>query len=213
MSKSNIKKIIFILLISTIIISFSGCGGEEVKAKKPVIYLYPTVKKDVTVKLDYKGKISSTYPDYKDGWNVIASPNGKLINKADNREYSYLFWEGKFAKTNWDLSKGYVVKGKDTEKFLQNKLSQLGLAPSEYNEFIVYWLPYMENNKYNLITFQNEAYENIAKLNISPKPDSMLRVFMVFKAITKPIVIAKPNIKPFERKGFTVIEWGGAELK
>lgn len=216
MNKSKIIKIICMLIISMITIIFSGCGGSndgQEETKKPVIYLYPTVNKEVTVKIDYKGKINATYPDYNDGWNVIASPSGKIINKADNKEYSYLFWEGKSGKTNWDLSKGYVVKGKDTEKFLQNKLSELRLKPSEYNEFIVYWLPSMENNKYNLITFQNEAYENIAKLNIIPKPDSMLRVFMVFKALTKPIDIDKPKIKPFERTGFTVVEWGGTELK
>ncbi|MDD3224413.1 MAG: hypothetical protein PHX70_06890 [Clostridium sp.] len=71
----------------------------------------------------------------------------------------------------------------------------------------------MENNKYNLITFQNKEYEKIAKLNVSPKPDSMLRIFMVFKAIKSPIHIEQPNIKPFVRRGFTVVEWGGSEIK
>ena len=38
-------------------------------------------------------------------------------------------------------------------------------------------------------------------------------VFMAFKEISKPIPIKKPTIVPFERKGFTVVEWGGAEVK
>lgn len=52
----------------------------------------------------------------------------------------------------------------------------MGLTPKEYNEFIVYWLPQMQKNKYNYITFQNEAYTGSAVLNINPKSDSMLRV-------------------------------------
>ena len=70
----------------------------------------------------------------------------------------------------------------------------------------------MANNNYNLITFQNEQYENLAKLDICPKPESLLRVFMVFKPLDKPITIDAPSVKPFVRKGFTVVEWGGTEI-
>jgi hypothetical protein len=180
---------------------------------KPVIYLYPLCKQETTIKLDYNGKLICTYPVYNNFWDVTAFPNGKIINETDNKEYSYLYWEGIPIKTDWDFSKGYVVEGKDTINFLQKKLSDLGLTPNEYNEFIVYWLPFMENNNYNLITFQNQAYEDIAKLDIKPKPDSMLRIFMVFKPLDKPISINPTIIKPFERKGFTVVEWGGTEIQ
>jgi len=153
-----------------------------------------------------------TYPEYKDGWNVIAEPDGTLTNIGDKRKYSYLYWEG-ISKNQWDMSKGFVVKGEDTEEFLQEKLEYMGLTPREYNEFIVYWLPIMQENKYNLITFAGEEYENLAKLNITPKPDSILRVMMLFKSLDKPIEIEEQEIKSFERKGFTVIEWGGTEVK
>jgi len=188
-------------------------SSSGVNPKKPVIYLYPTQKQNTSVKLDFKGILTCTYPAYNNGWDVVAYPNGKLINKVDNREYNYLFWEGLPFTSNWDLTSGYVVQGKNTLDFLQEKLAELGLTPTEYNDFIVYWLPLMEHNKYNLITFQNEAYEDMAKLNINPKPDSILRVFMVYKALDKPMNITKPVIKPFQRKGFTVVEWGGSEIE
>lgn len=180
--------------------------------KKPVIYLYPTSEQTVSVKLDYKGELTCTYPDYKDEWKVKAEPGGTLTNLADNREYSYLYWEGA-SDNKWDMSKGFVVKGNETEKFLQQKLEYLGLTPKEYNEFIVYWLPLMKDNKYNLITFAGEDYENIAQLKITPKPDSILRIMMVFKPLDKAIKIEEQELKPFERKGFTVVEWGGTELR
>lgn len=208
--KTNKAKFLIILL-SLILITFTGCENDKM-TKKPVIYLYPTSEQSVSVKLDYNGELTCTYPEYKDSWNVIAEPDGTLTNIEDKREYSYLYWEG-ISKNQWDMSKGFVVKGEDTEEFLQEKLEYMGLTPREYNEFIVYWLPIMQENKYNLITFAGEEYENVAKLNITPKPDSILRIMMLFKSLDKPIEIEEQEIKSFERKGFTVIEWGGTEVK
>jgi len=97
-------------------------------------------------------------------------------------------------------------------KFLQETLSRLGLTPKEYNEFIVYWYPKMKDNTYNLIHFAEKEYTNIAPLTIIPKPDSLLRVFMVFKPLDKAVEVKPQEIKPFVRNGFTVVEWGGTEL-
>lgn len=188
------------------------CKEKIYADEKPVIYLYPTEKTDVSVNLKLDGKLTCTYPELNKGWEVTAYPDGKVINKSDGKEYSYLYWEGE-SNTKYDMSKGFVVKGEDTAEFLQEKLSYMGLTPREYNEFIVYWLPQMQNNKYNLITFQGKAYTDSAKLEVSPKPDSMLRVFMVYKPLNKPINIEEQKLNSFERKGFTVVEWGGCELK
>ena len=206
------KTKILILALSVILVLLTGCNPLEQKAKKPVIYLYPTSQQTVSVELEYKGTLTCTYPEYKDGWKVKAQPDGTLTNLSDNREYSYLYWEG-VSNNKWDMSKGFVVKGTETEKFLQEKLEYLGLTPKEYNEFIVYWLPIMKDNKYNSITFVGEDYENIAELKITPKPDSILRIMMVFKPLNKPVKIEEQELKPFVREGFTVVEWGGTELK
>lgn len=182
---------------------------------KPVLYLYPTKETNVNVNLIFDGKIFVDYPKYDEsikGWNVKAYPDGKIIN-SDGKEYSYIFWEGNPSKpVNWDLSTGFVVKREDTVEFLQNTLSKMGLTPKEYNEFIVYWYPKMKENKYNLIHFAGEEYTSLAKLTITPTPDSELRVFMLYKALDEKIDLPLQEIKPFERKGFSVIEWGGSEL-
>lgn len=185
---------------------------QELRAGKPVIYLYPSSEQMVSVKLDFKGELTCTYPDYQGEWKVLAHPDGILTDISDNREYSYLFWEGIY-NNKWDMSKGFVVKGTDTEKFLREKLEYLGLTPKEYNEFIVYWLPIMQKNKYNLVTFAGEDYETIAQFKITPQPDSILRVMMVFKPLNEPVAIADQKLKPFIRKGFTVVEWGGTEVR
>ena len=108
-----------------------------------------------------------------------------------------------------DFSKGFCVKGSDTAEFLTQILAEIGLTPREANEFIIYWLPLMQNNEYNLISFQHEAYTSAARLEITPTPDSLLRVYMVYQPLDAPVEIEPQTFEPFERKGFTVVEWGG----
>ena len=116
-------------------------------------------------------------------------------------------------KPDYDFSKGFCVAGADTADFLRETLAEIGLTPKEYNEFIVYWLPKMQENPYNLISFQSERYTDIAKLDIDPTPDSVLRVFMAWKPLSKPQTIEPQTFTPFARDGFTVVEWGGCEVK
>ena len=180
---------------------------------KPVIYFYPEQEIDVKVYLPLKGEFIVTYPEIseQDTWEIVAQPDGTLINKADWREYSYLFREGQMQNLR-EITEGFVVKKEDTVEFLQEKLTYLGLTPKEYNEFIVYWWPLMMKNEWNLISFLGEEYTSQAPLYITPKPDSMQRVFMVFKWLEEPIVIKEQILKPFKRTRFSVIEWGGSEI-
>lgn len=189
-----------------------GCQppGMDTYAK-PVIYLYPETPTDVRVELEYNGALTCTYPAYENGWSVTAYPDGTLVDPATGLEYSYLFWEG-IANVDYDMSRGFVVKGEDTAAFLREKLSYMGLTAREYNEFIVYWLPQMQENAYNLIAFQTDAYTENAKLIITPQPDSMLRVFMTYQPLEEPIEVEEQTLTPFVREGFCVVEWGGAKL-
>ena len=108
------------------------------------------------------------------------------------------------------MSKGFVVKGEDTAKFLEEKLSILGLTEREVNEFIVYWLPKMEHNKYNFIRFNTrEEIDEYMPLEVSPKPDTVIRVYIEIKPLSDRIEVEEQKIEKSERKGFTVVEWGG----
>ncbi len=190
-------------------ISQSDFQIQEGADYKPVIYLYPEEETDVSVKLDYNGELTVTYPEYGDGWNVTAMPDGTIYDK-DGNEYSYLFWEGK-SNVQYDFSKGFCVKGEDTVEFLRWALSTLGLTPREYNEFIVFWLPFMQDNEYNVISFQYDCYTDNAVLSVTPAPDTVLRVFMAFYASDEYIDIPEQELTTTERKGFTVVEWGGTK--
>ncbi len=183
---------------------------QEGVAYKPVIYLYPEKEMPVAVELLLNGTLTCTYPEYNGGWSVTASPDGALKDES-GQSYNYLYWEGDI-KGDWDFSEGFCVKGEDTAAFLENTLSRLGLTRREANEFIVFWLPKMQANEYNIISFQGEEYENAAKLNISPQPDTVIRVFMTYKASDEYVDLPEQELTSPERKGFCVVEWGGSAL-
>ena len=203
--------VLSIIAIIVMIVIARNERANDIRDAKPVIYLYPEHETEVTVKLNYSGILTTTYPEYTGGWTVTAQPDGTLTD-GDGKIYSYLFWEGK-ADTEYDFSKGFCVAGDDTAEFLESALDKLGLTRREANEFIVYWLPRMQDNAYNLISFQGDCYTESAVLNITPQPDSVLRVFMAWKCVNEPVDIETQNFDGFQRNGFTVVEWGGSEVK
>ena len=109
---------------------------------------------------------------------------------------------------------GFIVKSEDTAQFLEEKLAILGLTERESEEFIVYWLPKLEKNKYNYIRFatMDEINKNMP-LEINPSPDSVIRVLMTFKKLENPIDVQEQKLQTPNRTGFVAVEWGGTEIK
>ena len=190
--------------------------GLRLRGGKPVIYIYPTHKMEVNVKVHNKGEFSSTYPKYEEeeGWNVIADTNGKLINKSNSKEYDSLFWEAYFTNPGFKLDSGFVLSKEEVSDFLEDKLYYLGLRNQEITSFIQYWLPRLERSKYCIIKFLSEEYENVSRLEITPKPDCIIRVYILMKNINERISIPLQSLEKLhcERHGYSVIEWGGSDL-
>lgn len=186
-------------------------GEDPFIAYKPVIYLYPEEETEVDVKLDIDGSFVYTDPAYADGWKITAAPDGTLTD-ADGKTYPYLFWEARL-NAEYDFSEGFCVKGSDTESFLQDALTALGLNENEKTEFIGFWLERLQDNPYNVISFQTSAYTDAAKLSISPQPDTTIRVFMAWYPTDEVIDIPAQTFEAPERQGFTAVEWGGQRCK
>lgn len=190
--------------------------SKPVLTAKPVIYLYPEKETNVSVKLNYSGKLLFTYPKYDDGWEVVAHLNGRLKNKTDNKEYSYLFWDGKkqYSADEVVYENGFIVSKDAVVEFLQETLPKFGLLPHEYNEFIVFWTPYLLQNDWNFVHFRTgKEYDVISTNNVNPMPETEIRVFMDFKKIDSPFDVEPQKIMKSQRKGFTLVEWGGSELQ
>ena len=186
---------------------------------KPILYFYPETETNVSVKLGNPESLTVSYPEYDSntGWNVLAKPNGDLTDLSTGRSLYSLYYESKSSEDVYSMkSDGFIVSREDTVSFLEDKLAKLGLNEHEAEEFIVYWLPKLQQNNYNYIRFATMDEINQAMpLDINPNPDTVIRVLMTFKGLDKPIEGITEQQLPTTptRDGFTVVEWGGSELK
>lgn len=183
---------------------------------KPIIYLYPEKDTQLNVKLEYAELATCLYPEYNYqlGWNVFAKNNGDLIDLNTNRNLYALYYECKNRKEFCVTDEGFIVNKRDITKFLEDKLAILGLNDREAEEFIIYWLPKLQENEYNYIRFASidEINENMP-LKFSQEPDTLIRVLMTYKGLSEPINVKEQQLEKVERKGFVVVEWGGSEIK
>ena len=186
-------------------------GAKEGKNfKKPVIYAYGYDSIDVTLNFDENTKLTCAYPVYDGHWHFNMKSD-KFIGV--DRAYDYLYYEA-VSTDDFDLSQGFCVKREDTITFLEDALRKMGLNDRESNDFITFWLPDMMQHEYNLISFQNQEYAKFVGLTVNPKPDTSIRVYMVWKGLEEPVAVEPQTIECNAfRQGKTIVEWGGTELK
>ena len=195
-----------------------GGGGVDsngfIRLDKPIIYLYPGDDISVSVQLAHPDLLIASYPQYNDSWEVLAKPDGTLTDLKTGRELYGLYWEGKDADFRM-TGEGFVVKGDDTAEFLEEKLAILGLNARESEEFIIYWLPQMQKNKYNYVRFASmEEINDYMPLNVEPRPDTVIRILMLYKPLDTAIEVNEQQLEPTpSRDGFTLVEWGGSQIK
>ena len=179
--------------------------------KKPVIYVYPEKPMEVSVSINItKGKFSVVYPKFNEGnnsWKIKANPNGDI--EINNRKYPYLFYECD-SYFNQETNEVFIVDENNAEAFLEEKLKFLGLNDKEKTDFITFWLPVLLKNKLSLCSFQSKEFFEHIPMNVSPKPDTLIRIFLTIKKIDAPIEVKEQKLERHERKGFTVVEWGGS---
>jgi hypothetical protein len=189
--------------------------------RKPVIYLYTDKDLTASVKINPMGEFTFTYPVYKNGWEVKINAGGMLTDLKSNKNYPYLFWEAESSDLFYTMSgntiPGFVINTDSTVQFLEEKLALLGLNSTEMTDFITFWGPIIEQKDFALIQFVvDDAYDTqIAGLEITPKPDAIRRVYILCSPIDDSVVgmdVVPQNFTNFERKGFTVVEWGGTEI-
>jgi hypothetical protein len=196
---------------------------DMIMVEKPVVYLYnDRATKEVNVQVTTDNDMVFTYPKMQEGnqWNVQVGQDG--IKTNDGRSYPYLFWEaagkGDFYTRQEGKIAGSIVKTDTVVSFLEAKLYALHLNPTEVTDFISYWGPRLQQQAYAIVQFKvDESVNEIAALDITPQPDWMRRVYMVFTgfetypsvAVTEEPILEEGLVK---REGFYVVEWGGSEI-
>lgn len=58
----------------------------------------------------------------------------------------------------------------------------------------------------------NKECDEIATLKVNPKPETTIRIYMEFYGLENYTRINEQKLPKTERKGFTLVEWGGADF-
>lgn len=106
-------------------------------AYKSNIYIYPEVEMALDVSLEFPlgGKVTTSIPEYGNGWHVTATPDGLIDN-----QYEYLFYEA----VNPDVYQsdtGWIMSRNDLESFFAQNFRQTGFSQKETSDFTDYWIP------------------------------------------------------------------------
>ncbi|MCR9173430.1 MAG: hypothetical protein NXI10_13095 [bacterium] len=183
--------------------------------KKPILYLYPKESTQVSVNVHPVGDFTFVYPSIEEGWIFECHPDGTL--KRNDDTYRYLFWESEQDIPSEIINKkeGAVVSGQGAIQYLETCMQEFGMTSEEQADFITYWGPIMQtkSNLYIYLLF-NEVCDAFASLEISPKPTQIGRFYVIWASVPDDY---NPSLEPqtvpeLQRDGFTVLEWGGAEV-
>ena len=177
------------------------------QAAKPNIYIYPKelMNLDVNINFPHGGEVTTSIPEYNDGWkNLKVEPSGLI-----NGKLNYLFYES----VNPDLSqynKGWIIAQEDLELFFIENMTVTGFNEQEIIDFTDYWIPILKDYQYYAIYPQyKEQLDRIIQLQFSKEPDNILRLIYTIKGLqANNIFLQEPEIPNFHREGFVVVEWG-----
>lgn len=178
---------------------------------KPIIYLYPEKDTTINVKvIPTTGKLTFTYPKYDGMWTVLSDKNSSITDK-DGNKHEYLWWEST-SEYLPEIKDGFVVKNEDLDTFFDSTLAKAGFNQKEIKDFKEFWVPTMRSqySPYFKIHFlQNKDVDILARLLIDPKPQTEIRIFMMYERLNNFEEIKPQEIKNTPREGYTVTEWGG----
>lgn len=196
---------------SSPIVSDPWCGFTP--ESKPAIYLYPKRPTIVKIKLHPPvGWITTSRPQYqKNGWRVLAMPSGNLYQGF--KSYSHLFYEAMLPTPKMP-DKYVVLDGNDLLNELEDLGQKLSLNEKESKEMAQYWAEKLPKAAYYQVGLMSKVQiDQIEPLDVSPSPDIIYRIRLVFRELEQKIDSSyEPRIN-FDRKGFSLVEWGGFEIK
>jgi len=189
---------------------------------KPAVYLYPPVKTLVNVKVFPDGYLTYVDPPYDPvkGWTVEAYPDGSLYEAVSSQsfavsKYGYLYYESKIHDESVKKpTQGWVVRYGELESLYREILPKLGLNGIQSRDFIEYWEKALPEAPYYFVGIvDQENVDQIERLEITPKPDSINRVRIYFERLDSFKEVEEPTLPTITSKSsgneFKVVEWGG----
>ena len=208
--------------------------GRRAAYKKPIILFSGFIENEsiqTRIKLDDK-LLSFSYvypqPDMVIDkscfqWDFTFKDYMNLYNKNLMKSFSYIFWEADIVSL--EATSYFDKMLMKNEYFCFNKeeildkldtiLTKMGMTINERNDMITYWIQKLTLKNYTLLYFMDtDAYNKIAKLEITPEPKQLVRIFMLFKPIeySVPSKAEISDLKQINRESNIVLEWGAMHI-
>ena len=71
----------------------------------------------------------------------------------------------------------------------------------------------LNDHRFIFIHFATSEYEQAVTLNVVPAPDTVIRIFMIYRPLKEAIDVVPQKLESVPRRGFIVVEWGGGEAE
>ncbi|MBU1074074.1 hypothetical protein KKG45_12580, partial [bacterium] len=181
----------------------------DVNVDKPAIYIYPEEPGRFEVKLDLgRGvRLTASDPAYDKGWDVFVDADGRIDDTRD-----YLFYELGLPVPA-PGGEGWCLDSADLAAELAHLVARYGLNAAETAAFVAYWTERLPDSPYWLARpVVGADLDRWAALDVTPAPDSVLRLWIFFRPSDAARTLPAPAVAPFVRAGTTVVEWGGGVL-
>lgn len=176
---------------------------------KPNIYIYGADGQTVRVIMQTPGLIVKSIPEYEpeNGWVVTAGNDGLLTTAAGER-YDFLFYESMTERTLFETEEGFYVAAESRTEQWEKILSAYGFTGQEIDDFVAFWDEKLEKKDYIMYPQGTQTVDEAMPVEILPVPEHMTRMWFVFEAYDGQSY-RQPEIVPFDRSGYAVVEWGG----
>ncbi|KAG8896242.1 hypothetical protein FRC01_011933 [Tulasnella sp. 417] len=154
-------------------------------------------------------------------------PTSRPASPAFNRQLEFIP-----GKTICSPSDSVLIQAKDVPTYLDKALKALTLHAEARTSFITFWLPSLLHHQFVALKFIPQAsFERAAPLDITPRPDVVTRIFMLFHGVKASDVshwqraesrasespelwrqVVGVEDSEADANAFRVVEWGGMEV-
>lgn len=176
---------------------------------KPNIYIYGADGQTVRVIMRTPGLIVKSIPEYDmaSGWQVQARNDGLLTDAAGD-SYDFLFYESMTERTLFSKEEGFYLSAQNRAAQWKDILSAYGFSEQEISDFIEFWDAKLEKKDYIMYPQYTETVDEAMPVEIIPAPEHLIRMWFGFELYGGQ-QYQEAEILPFDRTGYTVVEWGG----
>ena len=191
---------------------------KRLTGSTPAIFVYAPEGTKLSIKSGANLTYSNPAHNPKNGWEIVARPNGVLFPITNYQSpitnFSYLYYEYEPISFNQPQA-GWIIKKSELENLARKTIaSQLDLTSLEEDRLVFELNHASFDIKSDVIFLGAIATENVTQklpLEVAPKPDAIHRYHFYLTSASEKDLINPPSpsyLSPISRSDFMILELG-----